>query len=63
MKPLSPATNVGRTIAGDDVNHRTADDTRRAAARAAKALRHAARQEGHEQERQVDDVVDSPTID
>jgi hypothetical protein len=46
MKPYSPNTNIGRTVAGEDIHHRTADQPRRAAKIAAKAARHAARQEG-----------------
>jgi len=46
MKPYAPATNRGRTVAVDDIHHRTADQPRKAAARKAKAARHAARQQG-----------------
>jgi hypothetical protein len=45
MKPYSPATSKGRTVAGDDVHHKTADQPKRAANASAKALRHAARQD------------------
>lgn len=51
MKPYSPATNKGRTVAGDDVHHKTADQSRTAANAAAKSLRKAARQDGKEQSR------------
>ncbi len=44
MKAYSPNTHKGRTVGGDDVHHRTADQPKRAANAAAKALRHAARQ-------------------
>lgn len=46
MKAYSPQSNKGRTVAGDDVHHKTADQTKQAANTAAKALRHAARQDG-----------------
>lgn len=45
MKVHSPESNVGRTVAVDDVHHRTRDETVYNAKRAAKALSHAARQE------------------
>lgn len=46
MRLYSPNTNKGRTVGCDDVHHKTADQPKRAAQAAAKALRHAARQEG-----------------
>lgn len=46
MKPLSPPTPKGRTVAVDDVHHKTADQPKRAAEAASKALKHAARQHG-----------------
>ncbi len=46
MKPYVPPTNVGRKVAGDDIHHRTADQPRDAAKKAAKAARHGARQAG-----------------
>jgi len=49
MKAYSPQTNKGRTLSGDDVHHATADQPKRAAKAAAKALRHAARQDGKKQ--------------
>ncbi|AXQ68641.1 hypothetical protein HOU00_gp484 [Caulobacter phage CcrPW] len=44
MRPYSPPTDIGRTIAGHEVHHLTADHPRNHARRAAKRLRHAARQ-------------------
>lgn len=49
MKAYSPNTNKGRTVGVDDVHHKTADQPRRAANAAAKALRHAARQDAKKQ--------------
>jgi len=49
MKAYSPATSKGRVVAGHDVHHKTADQTKPAANAAAKALRHAARQYGKRQ--------------
>lgn len=46
MKPYTPRTSKGRTVGGDDIHHRTADQPRGAAKKAAKAQTHAARQEG-----------------
>lgn len=46
MRPYAPENNIGRTIAMDDVLHRTADATKKAAKKAAKPLKHAARQQG-----------------
>ena len=45
MKPYSPNTGKGRTVAVDDVHHRSADQPRAAAKTSAKKLRHAARQD------------------
>lgn len=45
MKPYTPETNKGRIVAGD-IHHRTADQPRKDAKIAAKAMRHAARQDG-----------------
>lgn len=53
MKPYSPATAKGRTVGGDDVHHKTADQPKSAANAAAKALRHAARQDAKKQSRVV----------
>lgn len=49
MKVYSPNTQKGRTVGIDDVHHRTADQPKRAANVAAKALRHAARQDAKKQ--------------
>jgi hypothetical protein len=49
MKAYSPKTNKGRTVAGDDVHHKSADQPKPAANAAAKALKKAARQEGQRQ--------------
>ncbi|MBK3779874.1 hypothetical protein G3A43_06375 [Paraburkholderia aspalathi] len=49
MKPYAPGTSKGRTVAVEDVHHRTADQPREAANAAAKALRHSARQDGQKQ--------------
>lgn len=46
MTPYTPANNKGRTVAMDDIHHRTADQGRASAKAAAKAMRHAARQDG-----------------
>ncbi len=46
MKVYAPHTQIGRTRAVDDVHHRTADIPRAGAAKVAKRLRHAARQDG-----------------
>lgn len=46
MRPYTPDTDKGRTRAGDDIHHRTADQPRAAAEPVAKASRHAARQDG-----------------
>lgn len=45
MKPLSPSSNKGRRVSGDDVHHRTADQTRAGAKTSAKMLKHSARQQ------------------
>lgn len=52
MKPYVPATNLGRTRAGDDIHHRTADQPRAAARKSAKAARHGARQDGQAKARE-----------
>ena len=49
MKAYSPQTLKGRTVAGDDVHHKTADQPKVAAKRKAKGLRHSARQDGQRQ--------------
>ena len=49
MKPYSPSTSKGRTVAVDDVHHRTADQPKTSAKVAAKKLRHSARQEAKRQ--------------
>ncbi|MYM92504.1 hypothetical protein [Duganella vulcania] len=46
MKPYTPASNIGRTIGGEDIHHRTADQPRQAAKASAKPAKHAARQQG-----------------
>lgn len=46
MKAYAPANNKGRTVSGDDIHHKTADQPKTAAKSAAKAMRHAARQQG-----------------
>lgn len=51
MKAYSPSTNKGRAVGVDDVHHKTADQPKRGANAAAKALRHAARQEAKKQAR------------
>lgn len=43
MKPLSPLTDKGRTVVGDDIHHKTRDTSRKFATSKAKAMRHAAR--------------------
>ena len=49
MKAYSPQTSKGRTVAGDDVHHKSADQPKPAANATAKALKKAARQEGQQQ--------------
>jgi hypothetical protein len=44
MKPYSPETGKGRTVAGHDVHHKTADCGKTSANASAKRMRHAARQ-------------------
>lgn len=44
MKPYTRPTNAGRTVGMDDIHHKTADQPRSAARRAAKAARHGDRQ-------------------
>lgn len=51
MKVYAPHTGIGRTRAADDVSHRTSDQPRAAAKKAAKRLRHAARQDGKREAR------------
>lgn len=46
MRPYTPDTDKGRTRAGDDIHHRTADLPRGGAVSVAKAARHGARQDG-----------------
>jgi len=48
MKPYSRQNNKGRTVSADDIHHRTADQPRDSARKAAKAARHGARQEGRD---------------
>ena len=43
MKPYAPSTNKGRTVAADDIHHRTADLPSKARKAAAKAQRKSAR--------------------
>lgn len=49
MRPYSPDTGIGRTVAGHDVHHKTADLSRRSARSIAKVLRHSARQQARQQ--------------
>lgn len=49
MKAYSPNTKHGRTVAGHDVHHKTADQPKRSCNAAAKVLRHSARQDGKRQ--------------
>lgn len=49
MRPYTPDTSKGRIVAGDDIHHRTADCPRPGAKLAAKAMRHAARQDAKKQ--------------
>ena len=49
MKAYSPRTNKGRHVAGHDVHHKTSDQPKGMAAKSAKQLRHAARQEAKKQ--------------
>lgn len=49
MRAYAPATNKGRTVSGDDIHHKSADQPKTAAKAAAKAMRHAARQQGKQQ--------------
>ncbi len=51
MKSYSPETDKGRVVAGHDIHHRTADQPKSWANAQAKAMRHAARQEGRDQAR------------
>lgn len=46
MKPYAPTTSKGRTVSGDDIHHKSADQPKRAAIAAAKRMRHSARQSG-----------------
>lgn len=46
MKPYAPTTSKGRTVGGDDIHHKSADQPKRAAIAAAKRMRHSARQSG-----------------
>ncbi len=45
MKPYTPNTDRGRTVSGDDIHHKTADQPKAGAKSSAKVMRHAARQE------------------
>jgi hypothetical protein len=49
MKAYTPNTSKGRTVGGHDIHHKTADQPKAAANAAAKAMRHAARQQGKQQ--------------
>lgn len=51
MRPFTPNTNKGRTWAGDDIHHKTADQPARDRGARAKSAKHAARQDG---QRQID---------
>ncbi|WP_157639866.1 hypothetical protein [Burkholderia ubonensis] len=44
MQPYTRNDNKGRTLARDDIHHRTADLVRAGAKKVAKSARHAARQ-------------------
>jgi len=44
MHPYTRGNNKGRTVGGDDIHHKTADQLRPDAKKAAKAARHGARQ-------------------
>lgn len=46
MKPYTPNTNKGRTMARDDVHHKTRDCPKSEADCRAKSMRKAARREG-----------------
>lgn len=46
MKPYTPQTRRGRLAARDDIHHKTADVPKESRKSAAKAMKHAARQEG-----------------
>ena len=46
MKPYSPTTDKSRTVAVDDVHHRSAHQPCEQAKAAAKALKHSARRQG-----------------
>lgn len=46
MKPYTSQTAKGRTVGGDDIHHRTADQPKSAAQASAKSQRKAARQSG-----------------
>ena len=46
MRPYAANTNRGRTVARDDIHHRTADQPKSLANLAAKVARHGARQDG-----------------
>jgi hypothetical protein len=53
MKAYTADSNKGRTVGGDDIHHKTADQPKRSANAAAKAQRHAARQEGKRQAHRI----------
>lgn len=53
MKAYTPKTSKGRTVGGHDVHHKTADQPRSAAKKAAKRMKHAARQEGAKEVRRA----------
>jgi hypothetical protein len=44
MKAYSPSTNKGRTVAIDDVHHKTADQSKKESLAASKSLKHSVRQ-------------------
>lgn len=46
MKPYTPDTSKGRTVAGDDIHHGTADTTKAWRTSRAKRQKHSARQHG-----------------
>lgn len=45
MRAYAPDTTKGRIVARDDIHHKTADQPKERAVKAAKAARHAARQD------------------
>jgi len=61
MRPYAPDTSKGRTVARDDIHHKTQDKHGNASRESsAKAMRHAARQESR---RMSNDMADFLAID